>query len=93
MQTAPLVSKKSLYQGDIFNIKNLRTDPEKELETTIEVLFFKEPLLQCRYLARTAWLKKVLPIPKEKWVTCPVCNSISYGSGHYTMFCCDRRGL
>ncbi|WP_415062517.1 DUF4105 domain-containing protein [Bdellovibrio sp.] len=50
------------------------SDPRQELLATIQLLFEKKEtaqISQCRYLARTAWLKKVLPLESEDLVSCP----------------------
>lgn len=39
--------------------------PKKELLKTIDVLFNQDKKQQCKYLARTAWLKKTLNIPES----------------------------
>ncbi len=61
----------SKIRGNFFLDPNGWKDPDAELKKTLEVLFFTQPWLQCRYLARTSWLTKVLRIPKSKILDCP----------------------
>lgn len=60
----------SKIRGSFFLDPNGWKNPQEELEKSLEVLFFSDPLLQCRYLARTSWLKKVLTIPENKILDC-----------------------
>lgn len=66
-------SARSPLQGDFFLAPDGNINPRAELERTIEVLFAesssaKHP--QCRYLARTQWLSKVLQISAQDLLPC-----------------------
>ncbi|WP_374076810.1 DUF4105 domain-containing protein [Bdellovibrio bacteriovorus] len=60
--------------GNFFVFENGATDPQEELLKTIELLFYNKeiaPKYQCRYLARTSWLKKVLALDPADLIACP----------------------
>lgn len=57
----------SRLQGDFFLAPQGSSDPQAELLATLDAL----PSLQCRYLARTRWLKSILPLAPEDVVECP----------------------
>lgn len=60
----------SPFRGKIFILENGYRDPQAELLATIDLILTK-PSEQCRFLARTAWLKKVLELPPELLAPCP----------------------
>nr|WP_295902464.1 DUF4105 domain-containing protein [uncultured Bdellovibrio sp.] len=66
-------SYKSPLLGNFFISENGSENPKAELLATIELLFNKDTSKksQCRYLARTSWLKKVLAIDPSDLVSCP----------------------
>lgn len=60
--------------GNFFVSEKGATDPQEELLKTIELLFSEKNVAgksQCRYLARTSWLKQVLDIESADLVSCP----------------------
>lgn len=62
----------SPLQGDFFISPSGKSDPQAELQATIATLFTeKQAQLQCRYLARTSWLKDILQIQPEDLAACP----------------------
>lgn len=64
----------SPIRGNFFVSPVGSDDPREELLATIQLLFERKEtaqISQCRYLARTAWLKKVLPLEPEDLVACP----------------------
>lgn len=65
---------RSPIQGSFFISPDGATDPKAELLATIDLLFLEKESgskAQCRYLARTAWLKKVLAINANDFTSCP----------------------
>lgn len=64
----------SPLQGSFFVSPQGAHDPQAELLATLELLF-RSPeegsQAQCRYLARTAWLKQVLNISSQDLASCP----------------------
>lgn len=63
----------SPIQGHFFISAKGSKDPEAELLATLDTLFSEsseENQAQCRYLARTSWLKETLHIHPEDLVTC-----------------------
>lgn len=60
----------SPFRGKLFISPEGINNPEAELKASIELLLSK-PAEQCRYPARTAWLKKVLELPAEAFAPCP----------------------
>lgn len=62
----------SPIRGDFFISANGATDPKAELLATIDLLLdTKTSPAQCRYLARTSWLKKSLNIDSDLLEKCP----------------------
>ncbi|MEK2643807.1 Lnb N-terminal periplasmic domain-containing protein [Bdellovibrio sp. BCCA] len=63
---------KSPLLGNFFVSENGSEDPKAELFATIELLFNKDTAQksQCRYLARTSWLKNVLAVDSSDLVSC-----------------------
>ncbi len=69
----PLGGYESPLRGNFFIAPDGNTDPEAELNATIDLLFSDDSqkrFSQCRYLARTTWLKAVLNIPESRLATC-----------------------
>lgn len=67
----------SPLRGNFFIAPLGNENPESELLATIDLLFSadkKKRTEQCRYLARTAWLKKALSIPELLIESCPERN-------------------
>lgn len=64
---------KSPLSDSFFISSEGATNPEEELLASIRLLFSPESAAQaqCRYLARTSWLKKVLNISATDLVSCP----------------------
>ncbi|QDK36228.1 DUF4105 domain-containing protein [Bdellovibrio sp. NC01] len=60
----------SPIQGNFFIAPHGNKDPEAELDATLQLLFTAKKA-QCRYLARTSWLKKELSIYPEDLQSCP----------------------
>ena len=61
----------SPIRGNFFISSEGAKDPQAELNATIDLLFSADGKAQCRYLARTAWLKKVVNIATEDLIACP----------------------
>jgi hypothetical protein len=68
----------SQIKGNFFIAPDGADNPQSEFLATIDALFTDTPLtdkknsLQCRYLARTRWLKSVLPLAPEDLASCPI---------------------
>lgn len=61
----------SKIRGDFFLATNGSADPRAEIEATIRTLFSEaSSRSQCRYLARTRWLQKVLDVPPNDLAAC-----------------------
>lgn len=60
----------SPIRGNFFVSPQGAKDPQAELLATIDLLF-SDKKTQCRYLARTSWLKKELSIASEDLQACP----------------------
>ncbi|UYL10415.1 DUF4105 domain-containing protein [Bdellovibrio sp. SKB1291214] len=63
---------KSPIRGEFFIDQNGANDPKAELLATIDVLFdSKTSISQCKYLARTSWLKNTFDIDSSLLEKCP----------------------
>lgn len=65
---------RSPIQGSFFISPEGNKNPKSELLATVQLLFSEKEAgakAQCRYLARTSWLKKVLTIDPADLTTCP----------------------
>lgn len=63
----------SPLRGNFFIAPSGNYDPEAELNATIDLLFSsdsQERQAQCRYLARTTWLRTVLEVPESRLAFC-----------------------